>query len=96
MDSMTIIAVASIITAGLTIAIGSIGPALGEGRALATALTSLAQQPDASATITRTLFVGLAMVESIAIYCFVVSMILIFANPFWNHVIAEATKAAGK
>ena len=28
---------------------------------------------------------------SIAIYCFVVSMILIFANPFWNHVIAQAS-----
>jgi F-type H+-transporting ATPase subunit b len=83
MDSMTIIAIASIITSGLTIAIGSIGPALGEGRAVATALSSLAQQPDASATITRTLFVGLAMVESVAIYCFVVSMILIFANPVW-------------
>ncbi|MDD5058919.1 MAG: F0F1 ATP synthase subunit C [Sideroxydans sp.] len=93
MDSMTLIAIASIFTSGLTIAIGSIGPALGEGRALATALTSLAQQPDAAATITRTLFVGLAMVESIAIYCFVVSMVLIFANPFWNHAIAQV---AGK
>jgi len=58
MDSITIIAVVSIITAGLTIALGSIGPALGEGRAVSTALSSLAQQPDASATITRTLFVG--------------------------------------
>jgi F-type H+-transporting ATPase subunit c len=90
---MTLIAIVSIVTAGLTIAIGSIGPAFGEARAVASALTSLAQQPDASATITRTLFVGLAMVESVAIYCFVVSMILIFANPFWNHVIAQA---AGK
>ncbi|MDR3391697.1 MAG: F0F1 ATP synthase subunit C [Sulfuriferula sp.] len=90
MDSITIIAVASIVTAGLTIGLGSIGPALGEGRAVSTALTSLAQQPDAAGTITRTLFVGLAMIESIAIYCFVVSMILLFANPFWSHVIAEA------
>jgi F-type H+-transporting ATPase subunit c len=90
---MTLIAIISIITAGLTIAIGSIGPAFGEAQAVASALTALAQQPDASATITRTLFVGLAMVESVAIYCFVVSMILIFANPFWNHVIAQA---AGK
>src|ERR1039457_4838055 len=93
MDNMTIIAVVSIITAGMTIALGSIGPALGEGRAVATALTSLAQQPERATTITRTLFVGLAMIESIAIYCFVVSMILLFANPFWNHVIAQA---AGK
>jgi F-type H+-transporting ATPase subunit c len=84
MDSVTLIAVASIVTAGLTIAIGVLGPSLGEGRAVATALTSLAQQPDAAATITRTLFVGLAMIESTAIYCFVVSMILIFANPFWS------------
>lgn len=93
MDSMTVIAIVSILAAGLTISIGVIGPALGEGKAVATALTSLAQQPDAAATITRTLFVGLAIIESLAIYCFVISMILIFANPFWNHVIAQA---AGK
>jgi F-type H+-transporting ATPase subunit c len=90
MDSMTLIALASIVTAGITIAIGCIGPALGEGRAVALALSSLAQQPDSSVTITRTLFVGLAMIESLAVYCFVVSMILIFANPFWNHVLAQA------
>lgn len=89
MDSITTIAIVSIATAGLTIAIGSIAPALGEGKAIAAALTSLAQQPDASPTITRTLFVGLAMVESIAIYCFVVSMILVFVNPFWNHIIGK-------
>ncbi len=90
MDNMAIIAIVSIITAGLTMAVGSIGPALGEARAVAAALTSLAQQPDAAATITRTLFVGLAMIESMAIYCFVISIILIFANPFWNHVIAQS------
>jgi F-type H+-transporting ATPase subunit c len=89
MDSMTIIATASIVIAGITTAFGTMAPALGEGRSVAAALTSLAQQPDASATITRTLFVGLAMIESTAIYCFVVSMILIFANPFWNHVITQ-------
>ena len=90
MDNLTIVAVVSIFTAGITIAVGVIAPALGEGRAVSTALSSLAQQPDASTTITRTLFVGLAMIESTAIYCFVVSMILIFANPFWNHLITQA------
>ncbi len=93
MDSMTIIAVASIVTGGITTAIGTMAPAMGEGKAVATALSALAQQPDASATITRTLFVGLAMVESTAIYCFVISMILFFANPFWNQVV---TQVAGK
>ena len=89
MDSATTIALASIITAGFTTGIGCMFPAFSEGKAVASALSSLAQQPDASSTITRTLFVGLAMIESTAIYCFVVSMILIFANPFWNHVIAK-------
>ncbi|PIR19597.1 MAG: F0F1 ATP synthase subunit C [Elusimicrobia bacterium CG11_big_fil_rev_8_21_14_0_20_64_6] len=93
MDNMTVIAVASIVTAGFTTSIGCMMPAFGEGKSVASALASLAQQPDASATITRTLFVGLAMIESTAIYCFVVSMILIFANPFWNRVL---TQAAGK
>ena len=60
MDNMTIIAVASIVIAGLCTSFGCLGPALAEGKAVAGALTSLAQQPDASATITRTLFVGLA------------------------------------
>lgn len=88
MNSMSLIGMVSVFTAGLTIAIGSIGPALGEGRAVAQALSAIAQQPDETATITRTLFVGLAMIESTAIYCFVVTMILLFANPFWNHILA--------
>ncbi|HHM12461.1 MAG TPA: F0F1 ATP synthase subunit C [Planctomycetaceae bacterium] len=90
MDSATWIGVASIVTAGITIAIGSIGPALGEGRALAQALAAMAQQPDEANRITRTLFVGMAMVESTAIYCFVISMILLFANPIWQQIQAAS------
>lgn len=84
MDNATVIALASIVTAGITIAIGSIGPALGEARAVAEALRAIAQQPDEAGTLTRTLFVSLAMIESTAIYALVVAMILLFANPFWN------------
>jgi F-type H+-transporting ATPase subunit c len=87
MDSISIIGMVSIITAGVTIAVGSIGPAIGEGMALSRALGSIAQQPDKANTITRTLFIGLAMIESTAIYCFVISIILIFVNPFWQQVI---------
>jgi F-type H+-transporting ATPase subunit c len=76
--------------AAFCMAIGSIAPALGEGRAVAQALAAIAQQPDESATISRTLLIGLAMIESIAIYCFVIAIVLIFANPFWNYVIAKA------
>lgn len=90
MDNLGLIGAISIVTAGLTIAIGSIAPALGEGRAVSEALKSIAQQPDETGSITRTLFVGLAMVESTAIYCFVVTMILLFANPFWNYFLSLA------
>ena len=69
-----------IIVAGATIAIGSIGPAFAEGKALATALEAIGRQPDASGTISRTLFVGLAMVESTAIYCLVMAFIILFVK----------------
>jgi F-type H+-transporting ATPase subunit c len=90
MDSIGLIGMASIITAGLTMAIGSIAPALGQGRAVAQALGAIAQQPDEANSISRTLFIGLAMVESTGIYCFVIAIVLLFANPFWNALLARA------
>ncbi|HWL09568.1 MAG TPA: F0F1 ATP synthase subunit C [Planctomicrobium sp.] len=90
MNSVELIGMISILTAGGTIGFGAPLTAIGEGIAISRAMTALAQQPDAAPTITRTLFIAVAMIESSAIYCFVVSMILIFANPFWNHVIQTA------
>lgn len=90
MDNSTMVAIASILAAGLSVGMGAIGPAFGEARAADQALASIAQQPDASNTITRTLFISLAMIESLAIYCFVVSMILIFANPFWDQLTQQS------
>lgn len=89
MENLELIGMVSIFTAGITIAIGAIGPALGEGRAAAQALSAMAQQPDEANRITRTLFVCLAMIESTAIYCFVVALIVLFANPFWNHFVQQ-------
>ena len=76
------IEIASIISAGFAVAFGAIGPALGEGRSVAAAMDALARQPEAASTISRTLFVGLAMIETTAIYCLVVALLLLFANPF--------------
>lgn len=95
MTDLSIIAAISIFTAGLTVAFGSLGPALGEGRAAATALSAIAQQPDSASVLSRTLFVSLAMIESTAIYCFVVAMILLFANPFWNAALEAAGQGVG-
>ena len=83
MNPETVVAMVSIITAGATVAIGSLGPALGEARVAAEALRAIAQQPDEANLITRTLFVALALIESTAIYALVIALILLFANPFW-------------
>jgi F-type H+-transporting ATPase subunit c len=95
MSDFTAIAIISIFTAGLTVSFGALGPALGEARAAAQALSAIAQQPDEAGTLSRTLFVSLAMIESTAIYCFVVSMILIFANPFWEAALNVSQGAGG-
>lgn len=84
------IGIVSIIMAGVAVSVGSIAPALAEGRAIAQALASIAQQPDEANSISRTLFIGLAIIESSGIYCFVIAIVLIFANPFWNTLLAVA------
>jgi len=82
MNEQTIIAMVSILGASLTMALGAIGAAIGESRIGAAAMDALARQPDESGSITRTLFVSLAMVESTAIFCLVIALVLLFANPF--------------
>ena len=77
-----VIQIISIVAAGLAVAFGSIGPALAEGRAVAAAMDAIARQPDAAGTLSRTLFVGLAMIETMAIYCLVIALLVLFANPF--------------
>ena len=72
----------SILGAVVAVAFGALGPASAEGKAIAAAMDAIARQPDAAPTISRTLFVGLAMIETTAIYCLVIALVLIFANPF--------------
>ena len=71
--------------AGLVIAVGTMLPAIAMGRAIASALEALSRQPEAEKTITRTLFIGLAMIESLAIYCLVVALIVLFRNPLLEY-----------
>ena len=92
MDAISLIGAMSIIAAALCIAIGGIGPAIGEANVAANALRSIAQQPDESSSITRTLFVSMAMIESTAIYAFVITILILYANPFWNYVIEHTAK----
>jgi F-type H+-transporting ATPase subunit c len=79
---MPYLQIVSIIAAAIAVSFGSIGPALAEGRAVAAAMDAIARQPESANTLSRTLFVGLAMIETMAIYCLVVALLVLFANPF--------------
>lgn len=72
----------SIIGAVITVSFGAIGPAFSEGRAIAAAMDAIARQPESAGPLSRTLFVGLAMIETMAIYCLVIALLLLYANPF--------------
>jgi len=80
-------AVVSTVAAILGMAIGVIGPALGMGRAISSALDAIARQPESEATVMRLLFIGLAMIESLAIYCLVIVLIILFRNPLFAYLV---------
>jgi F-type H+-transporting ATPase subunit c len=79
---MNWIQIVSIAAAAIAVSFGAIGPALAEGRAVAAAMDAIARQPESANMLSRTLFVGLAMIETMAIYCLVVALLVLFANPF--------------
>ena len=87
MDKLSWFALLSTGGALLAIAIGIIFPALAMGRAITQALDALARQPEAEKSITRTLFIGLAMIESLAIYVLVIVLIILFRNPLLEYVL---------
>jgi F-type H+-transporting ATPase subunit c len=72
----------SVIAAGLCMGLGTVGPGLGMGQATAGASEAVGRNPEAQGKIMLTMMVGLAMTESIAIYALVVTLIILYANPF--------------
>ncbi len=87
MNDLHLFSLASTIVSGVVIALGTMLPALAMGRAIAGALDALARQPEAERTITRTLFIGLAMIESLAIYCLVIALVILFRNPLLEYLL---------
>ena len=83
-----------VLAASLAIAVGVALPAVGQARAASRAVEAIARQPDESATITRNLFIGLAMIESQALYVLIVSLVLLFANPLAGKL-AAARESGG-
>ena len=92
MDAISLIGAFSVLAAGLSRGIGSLGSAVGEGNAAAAALQAMAQQPDEASRIRSTLFVTMAMVETTALYSLLISFLTFYANPFWDYAVEAATK----
>lgn len=87
MSDMTWFVVLSTLGAALAIALGVVAPGFAMGKAISQALEALARQPEAEKAITRTLFIGLAMIESLAIYVLVVVLIILFRNPLLEYLL---------
>lgn len=81
MDPETLITIVTIIVAGIGITLGTLGPALVEGRAAVKALEGMTRQPEAARDLRTTLLIAMALLESTAIYVLLVVLVLLFANP---------------
>lgn len=89
MENLVTVATTSIISSALVVGIGAPLVGLGEAFIAKQAMQSIAQQPDETGKISTNLFISISMVETSAIYCLLVAMILIFSNPFWKFFIEK-------
>ncbi|MBI1395981.1 MAG: ATP F0F1 synthase subunit C [Betaproteobacteria bacterium] len=87
MTDMTWVVIASTVAALIAMALGVFFPARAMGQAISQALDALARQPEAEKSISRLLFIGLAMIESLAIYVLVVVLIVLFRNPLLEYLV---------
>ena len=87
MTDMSDFVQASTLVAVLGVSLGVMLPAFAMGWAISKALEALARQPEAEKSIMRTLFIGLAMIESLAIYVLVIVLIVLFRNPLLQYVL---------
>lgn len=87
MPDLSTFALASTVAAVFGIALGVMLPAFAMGWAISRAMDALSRQPEAEKSIMRTLFIGLAMIESLAIYVLVVVLIVLFRNPLLQYLL---------
>jgi len=79
---MELVQAASVLAAGLAIGLGAIGPGIGQGTTAGKAIEGIARQPENSGDIKTTMILGMAIMESLAIYALVIALILLYANPY--------------
>ena len=87
MPDLTSFTLASTVAAVIGISLGVMLPAIAMGLAISRAMDALARQPEAERSIMRSLFIGLAMIESLAIYVLVIVLIVLFRNPLLEYLL---------
>ena len=84
-----------VLAAGIGMGIGTLGTGIGQGLAVKSAVEGVSRNPGASGKILTNMMIGLAMIESLATYALVVSLIILFANPYKDVVLNQVLKVAG-
>ncbi len=74
--------IACVTVAGFGIAIAASACGIAQGLGLKAAVEGIARNPESSGKVTVTMLIGLAMIESLAIYALVISLIIIYATPW--------------
>lgn len=87
MPDLSLFTILSTVAALLGISLGVMMPAIAMGWSISRAMDALARQPEAERSIMRTLFIGLAMIESLAIYVLVIVLIVLFRNPLLEYLL---------
>jgi len=72
---------ASVLAAGLAVGIAASGCGVGMGHCAKGCLDATARNPELAGKFTVTMFIGLALIESLTIYALVVALICLYANP---------------
>ena len=87
MPDLSTFTMVSTVAAIIGISLGVMFPAIAMGWAISRAMDALARQPEAEHAIMRTLFIGLAMIESLASYVLVSVLIILFRNPLLEYLL---------
>jgi len=77
-DGITDASAVPYIGAALAIGLGAIGPGLGLGLAVKGAMDAIGRNPEAAGEIRSTMIIGAALAEAVAIYAFVIAIIILF------------------
>jgi F-type H+-transporting ATPase subunit c len=80
MDSVTLVHIVYACASVVVVAVGSVFTSIAQGRVVCSALESIARQPEAAGDLRFTMIIGLAMIESLAIYCLLISLALLFVR----------------